>query len=502
MEENNGIKVAYVINLPTLNVKSQLNINIDSNTNIKQVLNIDASLVESQIEPMFNKAVVKGTIAIKVLYLDTDNMYNTVSDSITFSETINSDNISADCDISINNSQFIAEYTNDDKALHIFIDGNVECFCNLNAGLGMFNEANDSLITKKSNLQACNCLQKINKTTNYDFDFKLGAKINKMLSCENRITIEDSKCYDGYVVISGQIINSIIYEMENDGVNSIKISTNSTPFKCEVEASLCDSECSADLSAYIDLNSTQINTGISDNDTKFNFEYNIVVDGYVYKTVNMDIVEDLYSLDNEIEIINNTHSICQKMPYFKSNENIDIEITLADELNVDEILGMVNINSSITQYSIKDNVINIEGVISGNLLYLNENHEISHLTTQLPYSVKVKQEFKDEVRAVHLAVTPINCKCKIKRGNTLMVDYEVCITGNIYTQRQVQLIDSVKYGKAVDYGDIAFQIYVAHSNESCWDLCKRLHITRDKLAEYNKEIPATYLGGEKIIVYR
>ncbi|MBQ7880502.1 MAG: DUF3794 domain-containing protein [Clostridia bacterium] len=502
MEENNGIKVAHVINLPTLNIKSQLNMNIDSNTHIKQVLNIETCLIDSQIEPLFNKAIVKGSVGIKVVYIDTDNMYNSLSDSVNFSETINSENITADCEISVNNSQFIAEFDNDDKMLRVNIEGSLDCLCSLNAGLNTFNQSNDNLITKKSVLQACTCIQKISKTTNYDFDFRLGSKISKMLSCDSKVIVDDAKCYDGYILLNGQIFNTIMYETDNDDNHSIKICTNSTPFKCEVEASSCDNECVADISAYINLNSTQITPDISDNDTHFNFEYCIVVSGYVYKTINMDVIDDLYSLDNEVEIIRNNYDVCKKMPCFKSNENIDAEITLADELNVDEILGMINTSASVTQYSVRDNLIVVEGVISGNLLYFDENREIKHLPTQIPYSVNIKQELNDEICALHLSAVPSSCKCKIKRGNTLMVDYEFCITGSAYIKNKIELIDNVKYGKAINYGDIAFQIYIAHSNESCWDLCKRLHITQDKLIMFNKENPATYSGGEKVIVYR
>lgn len=502
MEENNKIKVAHIINLPSINIKSKLNINIDSNTHIKQVLNIETCLIDSQIEPMLGKAIVKGSIGIKVIYIDTDNMYNTLSDTLNFSETINSENITTDCEININNSQFISEFDHDDKTLRINIDGNIECFCNLNSNLAPFNQSSENLISKKSIFQACCCVQKINKTTSYDFDFKLGAKINKMLSCDSKIIIEETKCYDGYILIIGQIINTIIYEIDNEHINSVKISTNSTPFKCEVEATGCDNECVGDMSAYINFNSTQITTDISDNNTQFNFEYCIVVNGYIYKTINIDVIDDLYSLDNDVELITSSYDICKKMPSFKSNENIDAEITLADELNIDEILGMVNTNCSVTQYFVKDSFIVVEGVISGNLLYLDENHEVKHLSTQLPYSVNIKQDFNAEVCAIHLSVIALSCKCKIKRGNTLMVDYELCITGSTYTKTAVNLIDNIKYGKVFNYGDIAFQIYLARANETCWDLCKRLHITQEKLMEYNKENPTTYLGGEKIIVYR
>ena len=74
MEERNQ-NYANANNLPTLNFKSQTNLNIDSNTHIKQVLNIETCLIDSQIEAISNKAIVKGSIGIKVIYMDTDNMY-------------------------------------------------------------------------------------------------------------------------------------------------------------------------------------------------------------------------------------------------------------------------------------------------------------------------------------------------------------------------------------------------------------------------------------------
>ena len=502
MEGNNVIKIAHTANLPTLNIKSQLNINIDSNTHIKQVLNIETCLIDAQIEPMLNKALVKGTIGVKAIYVDTDNMFNTLSDTASFSETINSDYLTADCQINIINSQFVAEFFNDDKTLHLTIDGSIDCFCNLNTGLNAFNSSSDALITKKSVLSTYCCMQTINKTTNYDYDFKLDAKISKMLSCDSKIIVEEAKCYEGYILLSGQIVNTIIYDVEGDGNNIIKINTNQTPFKCEVEANGCDNECVADVNAHINLNSTQITTDIGENDTKFNIEYCIVVNGYIYKNINIDVIEDAYSLNNSVELVRNGYSLCKKMPYFKVNESVDSEITLADELNIEEILGMVNTSASITQHSIKDNGIIVEGVVNGTLLYWDENREIKQLATQLPYSVNIKQEFTEQVCGLNMSVKPISCKCKIKRGNTLMIDYEMCFAGSAYTQTQVELIDNVKYGKTLDYGDIAFQIYIAHPNESAWDLCKRLHITQEQLIEYNKEAPTTYVGGEKIVVYR
>ena len=501
MNQNNVIKITNTANLPAVNIKSQLIMNIDTNNPIKQVINIETCLLESQSEPMNGKAILKGVIGVKAIYIDYDNMYNTISDTINFTETLNNDRLNNNCQLIIINSQFVTDFFNDEKSLKINIDGNLECFCNLNNEICCFNSFNSNLITKQTNLPAWSCTEKLDKTSTYNFGFKLDGKINKILSCESKITLDDSKCYDGYIVISGQIINNIIYEIEGEP-NYIKLYSNNTPFKCEIEATSCDSDCVSDLNCYINMNNTQISTEIDENYTKLDLEYNIITCGYVYKNINLDIIQDAYSLESSIDLVNETYDICERTPYLKTTESVDLEVSLTEEINIDEILGMINTSASVTQYIVKDNSVLIEGVINGNLLYLDENRDIKHLPTQLPYSTTLKQDINKDVCAARLNIVPIACKCKVRRGNILMVDYELCISGTIYTHNTVSIIKDIKFGEKFNYNDIAFQIYLARSGESSWELCKRLHITNEQLHECNKETPTTYAGGEKIIVYR
>ena len=161
MEQNNDIKISHVINLPSLNVKAQVNMNIDSNTHIKQVINIETHLLETQIESLQNKAVVKGKLGIKVLYVDIDNMYNTIADTITFNETLNNDNINIDSKININNAQFFTNFENDERMIRISIDGNLDCFCNSNEYMHNFNQETEDIVSKKSVIETCNCINKL-----------------------------------------------------------------------------------------------------------------------------------------------------------------------------------------------------------------------------------------------------------------------------------------------------------------------------------------------------
>ena len=121
MDKNNVIKIANTTNLPALNIKSQLNMNIDSNSPIKQVVSIEACLIESQVDSMSGKAIVKGVIGVKVIYMDYDNMFNTLSDTINFTETLSSDKLNNDCQVTVTSSQFVADFYNDEKYLKLIL---------------------------------------------------------------------------------------------------------------------------------------------------------------------------------------------------------------------------------------------------------------------------------------------------------------------------------------------------------------------------------------------
>ena len=104
MEENqDAIKITYAKNLSKVNFNSTINVNIDSNVNIKTILDIDSYIYDKKVESGNGKAVVSGKLGVKVLYIDTDNITNTITDSQSFSENIADSSITSDCIINLDN---------------------------------------------------------------------------------------------------------------------------------------------------------------------------------------------------------------------------------------------------------------------------------------------------------------------------------------------------------------------------------------------------------------
>ena len=103
MEDNLFSKTSLTKTLNKLSFNSNFSMNVDSNANIKNILDVESYLYDLKAEAGSGKAVVSGKLGVKVLYIDTDNITNTLTDSQTINETLVDPSITADAYINVSN---------------------------------------------------------------------------------------------------------------------------------------------------------------------------------------------------------------------------------------------------------------------------------------------------------------------------------------------------------------------------------------------------------------
>ena len=501
MNNENNQKISHIFNLPSLNFKNQMNIAIDSNAHIKTIINVQAYLYDTEIDAVLGKCNIKGKIGVKLLYLDVDNVYNTISDSTSFMESVSSADIVSDCKIFMTNEQVLTDVSFDDKYLKLNFNVNAKLFSNIDLILNLANTNQEGLIQKKSSIEANSCLQTINNKNSQNCEIVLKKPISKILSTSITPCVESIECFDGYITISGNSQIQIIYETTGDNPE-LKLNNESCKFKFETQASLCETNCLANLELKLDNSKTNFTTELNEENTKLNLEYEINILGCVYKNLTIEYVEDIYSTQNELETNFSNREVCKISPLISYKSNIEGEIQLADDANADEIIETVNHSCLLTQVSCENNKIVLEGVVSTSLIYLNEQKEIKSVLLELPFSIAKEMQIEENCNLLNFNLVPTNCKAKLKRGNLLAVDYEMFAQGYISSKNSTNMLDNIKLGKQFDYGDVAFQIIIAKENEDTWNFCKRCHISSQELTEFNKDLPPIFQGGEKVVIYR
>ena len=499
MSENNN-KISYAKNLNKQNFSVSVSMPIDNNVNIKTILEIDSYMFDERVECGNGKAILSGKLGVKVLYIDTDNMTNTLNTTTTINETILDNAITNDCFLNIADTKIINQILSKVDTLKINLDISVNPVMYINLKVNT-NIETDNMITKTKEISTNEISNYVDSMFDYTINLETKDNISKILYHNSWFASENITPYEDRVVVEGKLFSILVYETLSDNENVIKKLMDTTTVKSELPLTgLAD--CLFDVNFYIDKSKQNIETAIEENNSVITITNAIKVKGVCLKQVNLNIVEDLYSTTNDIEL-----SLSKRDLYKMSNcrsltETIIGETNINEnETAVDEIVANVDILPEIINKYIKDNYLYVEGVISSCVIYLDEFREYKQKLVEIPFVVNTKIEL-EKLDCVHANISILDTRAKAKRGTILEIEYLTCLNLCIYTTNEVEIIDNIQIKNPLDFGGYDYQIYLAKPMETMWELGKRLHMNPDDILAYNKNLPLIMEGKEKIIIKR
>ncbi|MBE5741142.1 MAG: DUF3794 domain-containing protein [Clostridiales bacterium] len=501
MEENN-VKIAYAKNLNKLNFNSTISMTIDSNVNIKSILDISSYLFDQRVECGSGKAIVTGKLGLKVLYIDTDNITNTLSDSQSFSETILDNSITSDCYINIANTSIANHILSSDGTLKINCDINIAPILYLNLSIHNNLTAFESMMVKKSELNTNTISNLVDTSFEYTTNIETKDRIAKILYHNAYFSPEKTTANEEYAIVEGKIYSSLIYEATEGEETVIRQHIDTHTVKSDVNIAHLPSDCTLDLSFSLDRSREDISTEMEDDTSIITIKHNIKATGVALKEITIDVVDDAYSTENEVELALSNREYTKRILKDTLSEVVSNEITLSDnETAIDDILANLDISPEITNSYIKDETLYIEGIISSNLAYIDENKEYKHKQIESPFIINTKINMST-LHSLHNTITVTDCKTKAKRGTIVELEYSLFISLAIYEKESKEMVDNFTLGKPYDFGAYDYQIFLAKPNETIWELCKRIKISTDDIYQYNKNLPLIMEGGEKVVIKR
>ncbi len=500
MEEN--VKVVHSKNMPKFNFNLTLNMAFDANANLKKILDVNSYIFDQKVDCGNGKAILTGKVGVKVLYLDTDNMLGTLNSSTNFSETYIDNSITTDTNLNILDSAIANTILTTEGSLKINCDVNISPVSYMNIGLANSIETNDNIISKKNQLLSNHVSKFINTQFEHTLNLETKDKINKILCNNTYFAFDKATAENGFFMVEGKLFTSLVYETTFGEDLLIKELKEETRVKCDVEITDLKKDDMLDLSFCVDKGYEQISTELEDNLSVVTIKNSVKVCGVVLKVVSLDIVDDIYSIENEIETTTTKREYTKKIENLTLSETILNEISLSDnETAIDDIIANVNYIGEVTNSYVKAGELFLEGVISSNLTYIDENKEIKNKRLEVPFVLKTKTT-SNNLSCVHHQVSIVDNKIKVKRGTNIEIEYSLFVNAQIYEKESVEIVDSYKIGKKLNLSKYDYQIYIAKQNETMWDLCKRIKIIPSELNKYNKDLPLIMEGGEKIVVKR
>lgn len=504
MEEKkyDGFSLCHLVDLSKWSFKTSFNLPIDTNAKISRVINVQSNLFDMKIVSGSGRADYSGKVCVKILYVDVDGVFNTISENSTFSESIIDDAITSECRVVLTNVQSSNVVEFDERYLKLVCEFNGNAYFNMNIGMSVLNEDIEGVICKKNFLKAMTNVQTVDSYTTIDSEVNIKGKVAKILSCENKVCITDIVPFEGYALLTGTVSTNILYEEDDEEV-VIKCKSEYSQFKSEIELGMCDKSCMIDIESMVDIGRTNINTELNEDSATVECEISIQLIGFVYKEINFEINEDVYSVDNEISLNTAERTLYHKTPIvdIKDEVNGEVELTNNEPL-IEEVLGVMGATATLTQSRIENDTLTLEGLIGATILYKDESNEILSTYAEIPFVLTHKLEEFGDVACTHFNVVPVSSKAKAKRGSVLDIDFEINVCGQVYIKENRTVLENIKFGKQIGYGDIAFQIFIIQPDEDMWRLCKRIRIAPNDLLKTNKDLVEPLRAGDKVVVYR
>ena len=502
MEENlNATKITYAKNLNSININTSISVPIDSNVNIKNILDIQTYLYETKSDCGNGKANINGKIGVRVLYIDTDNLTNIVTETQSFSETYSNLAITSDCMLNVSNYNINHSVLSTEGNLKISFEVVINPIAYVNLPLNISNKF-ENMIIKKSEINSNTIIKFVNTNFEYTSIFETKENITKILSCNVQYTNLNLTSNENYAVAEGKLYATLIYETTENEETKIKQINDCFNVKTDINLEGISNDCMLDVNFEIDNSKQNITTEVEDNNTIISVLNCIQVVGVCTKNIKLEIVDDLYSTENEIEINQTSRDFTKIVHTHCLEENVVNEISLTnDETAIDEVVSNLEMCAEITNTYIKEETLFIEGIVNSNLMFIDENKEYKSKKCEVPFIINTKIMLT-KLDCTHPIITIEDCKVKIKRGTIIELEYKLCANLCIYEQVSKDIVDNVKIGKQLDYSNFDYQIYLSKPNENIWELCKRIKTTQEDLIKYNKNLPLEFTGKEKIIIKR
>ena len=500
MEENLTTKTCLTKNLGKTLINQTVNLQVDSNANIKTVLDVESFLYDIKVESLSGKANFNARLGVKVLYIDTDNITNTLSDNVAVSEVFDDASILTGAFINAFNYSTVNNVNVADGSLKIACEISVLPVLYLNLPITNSSLGFENLIVKKNEIITQTVSGVIASSFDYSVNFETKEDVSKILMYNCNFACENVRAEQGRAVVEGKIYSTLVFESAGEE-SEIKELNDVFSLKTAIDLPV-DVDDVLDVVVGIDHSRENISTDSDAEGNVVSVGHKIMVQGVSLKNVKVDLVDDLYSVENEVELNRSKREYCTAADCFRLDENVGGEIAIEeDESAVDKIVSNLCITPEITNTYIKDGQIVFEGLISSGIVYLDENREYKQKRAEIPFIVASKIK-ADKLDCVRTDISVYDCRLKAKRGTIIEVDYQVKICVCIFEKDSKEILDNYLIGKPLDFGGYDYQIFVARSGESVWDLSKRIKVSPEDLVMNNPALPSVMEGGEKVIIKR
>ena len=467
-----------------------------SGNEIGKVLSVSATPFVSNIDTYPSTVKYSGKVNFKLIYLTEDGRIISVNNMSDFDETVDVESMGDDAFAQVN-FKVVDVTTPSVKTNEVKVACVMESVVSIetkNAFEGV--QPNEGVFCKKKAFDNYELCSHFKEAFELEEEIRINDDLEQVLTLDCELCVKEVFAGNGFIVVSGEVFCVVAYTSENCVFKTYK---QAIDFKQEIESQDATTDSKVNVNLNLQHNLIKMSVIQEDGYNTVRVELPIMACGSVYNKVNMEVVEDVYS-ENELLEVETVDLNTLEQVYSVTFEDFVREIVPIGEVQGAKLLGFSGANVVVSSSYFEDDKLTVEGVVSGTAIF-DLDSQINSIIAEVPFVVSsTKSECRDlDNLEVVCGLCDFDLSLKNDSEMELSAKLGFFVTGTKH--KSVKGVLAVTPTTKRSERDCSIEIVVTSKESSLWDLGKTLGVSAEQLLIQNPNLVEPIKEGEKVVVY-
>lgn len=204
----------------------------------------------------------------------------------------------------------------------------------------------------------------------------------------------------------------------------------------------------------------------------------------VYEKRQLDIIQDLYSPTEKININQKNIIVMQ------DKKNVKDKCTIKEKLVISELINNKICNAEVCPKIIKENVYNdrvmIEGELQVNFMYLsNVTNRVDTKVQIIPFNANIECQGVSNNSNVNTTIEVVVQDFMVMPDDSIETNIELEICIDVSKMMEVRVIDNLEVSDNDDENIYSIVVYFVKPGDTLWNIAKRFRSTIKAIASVN-----------------
>jgi len=464
-------------------------VKVVTQNSVKKVLNISASSQINSCDNSGGMLSLSGKIKVDVIYLNFENVIEKASGESDFfekqkfqielSDVFVKDVLSVS-DVSFSSNEIMCSVSHNTEINGIY-------------AYEIANFENDeSVIVNESKLNLSKFISSASDSFFVAEENETNLKDIQILKVNSSAVIDDVLCSVDKIVVEGRVFAEILYEDEQ-GLNQM---SKQVDFKQEIQSQNATPNMKA--VAYVNMKTANVLLDESQNKSVISYNFELDIKGYIYEDVSYNIANDLFMLNNNVNITYGYLETKKCLEMVEQSESVLSQTDITQIEDFDDLIGVFEPKIQLVKIDNQSEKSEICAKLNAYSLYKNKDG----IVERLDISSDIKFEMINQ-QNVFVDDAILLCEivsAKVKAGKEIEVVFKANCHANLSNQISSVFVKSFEIADEKPIDDAGIKVYITKQNQTVFEVAKALNVKPELIYAQN-EVDDIFEAGQKVYVY-